>query len=420
MSTITSVNARQVLDSRGNPTVEVEMLSEKHRVRAIVPSGASTGAYEAVELRDGDKSKYLGKGVLKAVGHVNNEIAEEIRGMDLGNQQQLDLKLKQLDGTDNKSRLGANALLGVSLAYAHLSAKAAGKWFSYEYFAEISNTEKVSLPRPMMNVINGGQHADNTLDIQEFMLFPKAETFSENLRIGTEVFHHMKKLLQEKNLSTAVGDEGGFAPNLHTHEEALGIMAEATEKAGHTDLMEYALDAAASEFYDKEKQVYIIEGEETTSEKLVEYYAYLCDKYPIVSIEDPLHEDDWDAWVKITDKLGSRVQIVGDDLLVTNVKKLKEAIKKGACNAILIKLNQIGTLSETIDAIKLAESHGMKAIVSHRSGETEDVTIADLAVGLATGQIKTGSLSRTDRIAKYNQLLRIEENLQTGFLSYDE
>ncbi len=419
MATISSVHARQVLDSRGNPTVEVEMLSEYHQVRAIVPSGASTGAYEAVELRDGDQDKYLGKGVLKAVGHVNGEIAEAIRGMELGNQQQLDLKLKQLDGTENKSRLGANALLGVSLAYAHLSSKAAGKWFSYEYFAQISKTEKVSLPRPMMNVINGGQHADNTLDIQEFMLFPKAESFSENLRMGTEVFHHMKKLLQEKNLSTAVGDEGGFAPNLHTHEEALGIMAEATERAGHTEMMEYALDAAASEFYNKDKQVYIIEGEETTTEKLIEYYAYLCDKYPIVSIEDPLHEDDWDGWVKMTEMLGSRVQIVGDDLLVTNVKKLKEAIQKGACNAILIKLNQIGTLSETIDAIKLAESHGMKAIVSHRSGETEDVTIADLAVGLATGQIKTGSLSRTDRIAKYNQLLRIEEQLNTGFLSYE-
>lgn len=410
MPTITNVHARQVLDSRGNPTVEVELFSENHKAWAIVPSGASTGAYEAVELRDGDTNTYLGKGVLKAVANVNGEIKDAIMGMELGGQRELDQHLIDLDGTDNKGRLGANAILGVSLAYARLSAIEQGTKF-YQYLAEISNTAQMSLPRPMMNVINGGQHADNTLDIQEFMLFPKATSFSENLRIGTEVFHHMKKILQERNMATSVGDEGGFAPNLHTHEEALAVMVEASEKAGHMEQMEFALDAAASEFYDAGKKLYIIEGEETTAEKLIEYYAYLCEKFPIVSIEDPLHEDDWEHWQQITEKLGEKVQLVGDDLLVTNVKKLQEAIEKKACNAILIKFNQIGTLSETIDAIQMAQENGMNAIVSHRSGESEDTSIADLAVGLNAGQIKTGSLSRTDRIAKYNQLLRIEEEL---------
>lgn len=410
MPTITKVHARQVLDSRGNPTVEVEIFSEQHKAWAIVPSGASTGAYEAVELRDGDESQYLGKGVLKAVANVNGEIQDSVMGMELGDQKTLDKHLIDLDGTENKGRLGANAILGVSLAYARLSAMEKGQKF-YQYLADISGTQQMSLPRPMMNVINGGQHADNTLDIQEFMLFPKAETFSENLRIGTEVFHHMKKILQQRNMATSVGDEGGFAPNLRTHEEALSIMVEASEAAGHVDKMEFALDAAASEFYNAEKGVYIIEGEETEGEKLIEYYTYLCEKFPIVSIEDPLHEDDWESWVKITEKLGDKVQIVGDDLLVTNVKKLKEAIDMKACNAILIKFNQIGTLSETIDAIQMAQENGMNAIVSHRSGESEDTSIADLSVGLNSGQIKTGSLSRTDRIAKYNQLLRIEEEL---------
>lgn len=409
MATITNLKARQVLDSRGNPTVEVEIFTENHKAWAIVPSGASTGAHEAVELRDGGDI-WMGKGVSNAVLNVNREIFEALKGFEVGKQRELDEKLIALDGTDNKGRLGANAILGVSLAYARLSALHAGKKF-YEYLKDTSGSSEMSLPRPMMNVINGGEHADNTLDIQEFMLFPKAHTFSENLRIGTEVFHHLKKLLQERNLSTAVGDEGGFAPNLQTHEEALSLMAEATERAGHTNQMEYTLDAAASEFYDVEKKVYIIEGEETTAEKLIEYYAYLCDKYPIVSIEDPLHEDDWENWEKITEKLGEKVQIVGDDLLVTNVKRLEQAIQQKACNAILIKFNQIGTLSETIDAIQMAQKAGMKAVTSHRSGETEDTSIADLAVGINTGQIKTGSLSRTDRVAKYNQLLRIEEEL---------
>lgn len=407
---ITRLKARQVLDSRGNPTVEVEMYTDGLMGRSIVPSGASTGAHEAVELRDGDKSKYLGKGVLKAVANVEGEIAKAIVGMELGKQRELDELLIKLDGTENKSRLGANAILGVSLAYAQLSAQAQKKVL-YQYLADVSGTKTLSLPRPMMNVINGGQHADNTLDIQEFMLFPKAKTFSENLQIGTEVFHHLKKLLQEKNMATSVGDEGGFAPNLTTHEEALGVMWEATKRAGHEDVMEFALDAAATEFYNEEKKVYVIEGEETTADQLISYYEYLCSKFPIVSIEDPLFEDDWEGWAKLTAKLGHKVQIVGDDLLVTNVKRLQKAIDLKACNAILIKFNQIGTLTETIDAIQLAQKNGMNAISSHRSGETEDTTIADLAVGLNCGQIKTGSLSRTDRIAKYNQLLRIEEQL---------
>jgi enolase len=411
MPTISNLKARQVLDSRGNPTVEVEMHADNGaEASAIVPSGASTGAYEAVELRDGDPKVYMGKGVLKAVKNVDTEIWEAIEGMELGKQKELDQKLIELDGTENKGRLGANAILGVSLAYARLSALATDTHL-FRYLCDLSGKIMPGLPRPMMNVINGGQHADNTLDIQEFMLFPNHEEYSENLRIGVEVFHHMKKLLQERNLSTAVGDEGGFAPNLRTHEEALSIMAEATERAGHTEHMEYALDAAASEFYHPEKGVYIIEGEETEPEKLIEYYSYLCEKFPIVSIEDPLHEDDWENWAKMTEKLGDKVQIVGDDLLVTNVKKLQQAIDQKSCNAILIKFNQIGTLSETIDAIQMAQENGMKAIVSHRSGETEDTTIADLAVGLATGQIKAGSLSRTDRVCKYNRLTNIEEEM---------
>jgi len=404
---ITHLKARQVLDSRGNPTVEVEMYADDMVARSIVPSGASTGAHEAVELRDGDKSKYLGKGVLKAVANVEGEIAKAIIGMELGKQRELDELLIKLDSTENKSRLGANAILGTSLAYARLS----GGEPLYKYLANISGTKQTSMPRPMMNVINGGQHADNTLDIQEFMLFPKAKTFSENLQIGTEVFHHLKKLLQEKNMATSVGDEGGFAPNLTTHEEALGVMWEATKRAGHEEMMEFALDAAATEFYNEEKKVYLIEGEETTADQLISYYEYLCSKFPIVSIEDPLFEDDWEGWAKMTAKLGSKIQIVGDDLLVTNVKRLQKAIDLKACNAILIKFNQIGTLTETIDAIQLAQKNNMNAISSHRSGETEDTTIADLAVGLNCGQIKTGSLSRTDRIAKYNQLIRIEEQL---------
>ncbi|MDZ4217186.1 MAG: phosphopyruvate hydratase, partial [Candidatus Gracilibacteria bacterium] len=305
MSTLTQVHARQVLDSRGNPTLEVELSSGDLMARAIVPSGASTGAHEAVELRDKDESVYLGKGVLKAVHNANTEITQAVLGMELGQQLELDQKLIDLDGTENKSRLGANAILGVSLAYAHLSAASQQKPL-YRYLADISQTEHLSIPRPMMNVINGGRHADNTLDIQEFMLFPKAESFSENLRVGTEVFHHLKRILQEKNLSTSVGDEGGFAPDLRTHEEALGLMWEASKAAGHEEQMEFALDAAASEFYDGEKTRYVIENESTTADQLIDYYAYLCDKYPIVSIEDPLHEDDWEGWVKMTERLGDK------------------------------------------------------------------------------------------------------------------
>ena len=394
---ITRLHARQVLDSRGNPTVEVEIWSDQHHARAIVPSGASTGAHEAVEIRDSDPDIYMGKGVLKAVENVNTVLKDALMGSKLGKQAELDQKMIDLDGTENKSNLGANALLGVSLAYAHISAKAAEKPL-FKYFAEISGTNKMTLPRPMMNVINGGQHADNTMDLQEFMLFPKAHSFAENLRIGSEIFHHLKKILQERNLSTAVGDEGGFAPDLHTHEDALNLMSEATRVAGHEGQMEYAIDAAASEFYDPETQKYMIEGEHIDAEKMIEYYTYLCSKYPITSIEDPLHEDDWENWGKITAKIGDTVQLVGDDLLCTNVKRLQRAIDGQSCTAILTKFNQIGTLTETIKAIQLAQNNGMKAVVSHRSGETEDTTIADLAVGLASGQIKTGSISRTDRI----------------------
>ncbi len=408
---ITKITARQVLDSRGTPTVEVEMSSKNNMARAIVPSGASTGAHEACELRDGDSPRYFGKGVLKAVANVETEIAKALKNMPLGQQRELDDKLIKLDGTPNKSKLGANAILGVSMAYARLSALEKGIPL-YQYFAEIAGSSSPLLPRPMMNVINGGKHADNTLDIQEFMLFPKAESFSENLRIGVEVFHALKKILQEKNMSTSVGDEGGFAPDLRTHEDALAVLCEATRTAGHEGFMEYAIDSASTEFFDQKKGVYVIEGENTTAEKLIDYYTYLCDKFPVVSLEDPLHEDDWDNWVKLNKRLGSRVQIVGDDLLCTNVKRLQKAIDLGACNAILIKLNQIGTVTETINAVNLAKKHGMKAIISHRSGETEDTTIADLAVGLGVGQIKTGSLSRSERTAKYNQLLRIEEEFR--------
>ena len=414
---IQQIKAREVLDSRGTPTVEVEISSANHTARAIVPSGASTGAHEACELRDGDSKRYFGKGVVKAVAHVETEIAKAVKGMALGQQQELDDLLIKLDGTPNKSRLGANAILGVSMAYARLSALEKGMEL-YEYFAHLSPLlqerarERMILPRPMMNVINGGKHADNTLDIQEFMLFPKSEKFSENLRIGAEVFHTLKTLLQERNMSTSVGDEGGFAPNLQTHEDALVVMQEASKRAGHEANMEFAFDCAASEFYSPKNGVYIIEGEGSTAEQLINYYSYLCDKFPIVSIEDPFAEDDWDTWVKFTKNMGKKIQIVGDDLLCTNVKRLQKAIDLGACNAILIKLNQIGTVTETIDAVNLAKKNDMKTIISHRSGETEDTTIADLAVGLGTGQIKTGSLSRSERIAKYNQLLRIEEELR--------
>ena len=410
---IEDVIAREVLDSRGNPTVEVEMMLNDGTVgRAIVPSGASTGVHEAVELRDGDKSRYLGKGTLKAVENVNTIIAEEIIGMNPMDQVGLDMFLIELDGTENKGKLGANAILGVSMAAADASAKALG----LPLFKYLGGVNGKMLPTPMMNILNGGSHADNTVDIQEFMIMPVgAPSFREGLRMGAEVFHSLKSVLKEKGMNTAVGDEGGFAPNLSTNEEAISVIIEAVEKAGYKpgDDIKIALDAAASEFYDTDENVYKLTGEGVTrtAAEMVEYYQMLCDKYPIISIEDGLAEDDWDGWKLLTDTLGSKVQLVGDDLFVTNTKRLAEGIEKGIANSILIKVNQIGTLTETFDAIEMAKKAGYTAVVSHRSGETEDTTIADIVVGLNAGQIKTGSLSRTDRIAKYNQLLRIEEML---------
>ena len=410
---IEDVIAREVLDSRGNPTVEVEMMLNDGTVgRAIVPSGASTGVHEAVELRDGDKSRYLGKGTLKAVENVNTIIAEEIIGMNPMDQVGLDMFLIELDGTENKGKLGANAILGVSMAAADASAKALG----LPLFKYLGGVNGKMLPTPMMNILNGGSHADNTVDIQEFMIMPVgAPSFREGLRMGAEVFHSLKSVLKEKGMNTAVGDEGGFAPNLSTNEEAISVIIEAVEKAGYKpgDDIKIALDAAASEFYDADENVYKLTGEGVTrtAAEMVEYYQMLCDKYPIISIEDGLAEDDWDGWKLLTDTLGSKVQLVGDDLFVTNTKRLAEGIEKGIANSILIKVNQICTLTETFDAIEMAKKAGYTAVVSHRSGETEDTTIADIVVGLNAGQIKTGSLSRTDRIAKYNQLLRIEEML---------
>ena len=410
---IEDVIAREVLDSRGNPTVEVEMMLNDGTVgRAIVPSGASTGVHEAVELRDGDKARYLGKGTLKAVENVNTIIAEEIIGMNPMDQVGLDMFLIELDGTENKGKLGANAILGVSMAAADASAKALG----LPLFKYLGGVNGKMLPTPMMNILNGGSHADNTVDIQEFMIMPVgAPSFREGLRMGAEVFHSLKSVLKEKGMNTAVGDEGGFAPDLSTNEEAILVIIEAVEKAGYKpgEDIKIALDAAASEFYDADENVYKLTGERVTrtAAEMVEYYQMLCDKYPIISIEDGLAEDDWDGWKLLTDTLGGKVQLVGDDLFVTNTKRLAEGIEKGIANSILIKVNQIGTLTETFDAIEMAKKAGYTAVVSHRSGETEDTTIADIVVGLNAGQIKTGSLSRTDRIAKYNQLLRIEEML---------
>lgn len=413
MFEITDVYAREVLDSRGNPTVEVEVVIDEEFVgRAIVPSGASTGIHEAVELRDGDKDRYLGKGTLTAVDNVNNIIADKICGMDPFDQVGLDKTLIELDGTPNKGKLGANAILGVSMAVADAAATTLGM----PLFKYLGGVNGKVLPTPMMNILNGGSHADNTVDIQEFMIMPVgAPTFREALRMGAEVFHSLKAVLKGKGLNTAVGDEGGFAPNLNTNEEAIAAIIEAIEKAGYKpgDDVKIALDVAASEFYDAEANDYKLTGEGVTrnAEEMVAYYEMLCDKYPIISIEDGLAEDDWDGWKVLTDRLGDRVQLVGDDLFVTNTERLAEGIEKGIANSILIKVNQIGTLTETFDAIEMAKKAGYTAVVSHRSGETEDVTIADIVVGLNAGQIKTGSLSRTDRIAKYNQLLRIEDML---------
>ncbi|MDD2977634.1 phosphopyruvate hydratase [Aquabacterium sp.] len=411
MSAIVDIIGREIIDSRGNPTVECDVLLESGVMgRAAVPSGASTGSREAIELRDGDKSRYLGKGVLKAVEHINTEIAEAVLGLDASEQAFLDKTLIDLDGTDNKGRLGANAMLAVSMAVARAAAEEAGLPL-YRYFGGMG---AVQLPVPMMNVINGGAHANNNLDIQEFMILPVgAPTFREALRYGAEVFHALKKILHDKGISTAVGDEGGFAPSVASHEEAIQLILQAIEAAGYTagEQIALGLDCAASEFFKDGK--YHLEGEglSLTAEQWTDMLATWVDKYPIISIEDAMGEGDWDGWKHLTERLGKKVQLVGDDLFVTNTKILKEGIEKNIANSILIKINQIGTLTETFAAIEMAKRAGYTAVISHRSGETEDNTISDIAVGLNAGQIKTGSMSRSDRMSKYNQLLRIEEDL---------
>ena len=411
MSEIIDIHAREILDSRGNPTVEVDVtLEDGSTGRAAVPSGASTGAYEAHEQRDGDKSRYGGKGVLKAVDAVNGEICNELTGLDATDQRMIDLLMIDLDGTENKSRLGANAILGVSLAVS----KAAAEACSMPLYRYIGGANARVLPTPMMNIINGGAHADNPIDIQEFMIMPvSAESMADSVRMGAEVFHALKKTLHEAGHNTNVGDEGGFAPNIGSTDEAIGFILKAIEKAGYRqgDDIALALDAASTEFYKNGKYELAGEGKSLTSEQFARYLVDLCDRYPILSIEDGMAEDDWDGWVALTGMLGDRVQLVGDDLFVTNPDRLAMGLQRGAANSILVKVNQIGTLSETLDAVELAHLHGYTAVMSHRSGETEDTTIADLAVATNCGQIKTGSLSRSDRIAKYNQLIRIEEEL---------
>ncbi|MFI5446708.1 phosphopyruvate hydratase [Polaromonas sp. UC242_47] len=412
MSAIVDIVGREILDSRGNPTVECDVLLESGVMgRAAVPSGASTGSREAIELRDGDQARYLGKGVLKAVEHINTEISEAVLGLDASEQAFLDRTLIDLDGTENKSRLGANAMLAVSMAVARAAAEEAGLPL-YRYFGGMG---AMQMPVPMMNVINGGAHANNSLDLQELMIVPVgAPSFREALRWGAEVFHALKKILHDKGISTAVGDEGGFAPSVENHEAAIQLILEAIDKAGYTagEQIALALDCAASEFY-KDGQ-YVLEGEgglRLSAQQWTDMLATWCDKYPIISIEDGMHEGDWDGWKILTERLGKKVQLVGDDLFVTNTKILKEGIDKNIANSILIKINQIGTLTETFAAIEMAKRAGYTAVISHRSGETEDSTISDIAVGTNAGQIKTGSLSRSDRMAKYNQLLRIEEDL---------
>jgi enolase len=411
MSEIIDIHAREILDSRGNPTVEVDVtLEDGSTGRAAVPSGASTGAYEAHEQRDGDKSRYGGKGVLKAVDAVNGEICNELTGLDATDQRMIDLLMIDLDGTENKSRLGANAILGVSLAVS----KAAAEACSMPLYRYIGGANARVLPTPMMNIINGGAHADNPIDIQEFMIMPvSAETMADAVRVGAEVFHSLKKTLHDAGHNTNVGDEGGFAPNIGSTDEAIGFILKAIEKAGYRpgEDVALALDAASTEFFKKGKYELAGEGKSLTSEQFAKYLVDLCDRYPILSIEDGMAEDDWDGWVALTEMLGDRVQLVGDDLFVTNPDRLAMGLQRGAANSILVKVNQIGTLSETLDAVELAHLHGYTAVMSHRSGETEDSTIADLAVATNCGQIKTGSLSRSDRIAKYNQLIRIEEEL---------
>jgi enolase len=413
MGQIVEIRARQILDSRGNPTIEVDVHTDSGAVgRAAVPSGASTGAHEAVELRDGDKKRYLGKGVLKAVNNVNKVLREELRGMYVNEQRLIDARMIEIDGTDNKGNLGANAILGISIACAKAAAQESGQPL-YRYIGGVNAN---TLPVPMMNIVNGGQHADNKLDIQEFMIMPfGAPSFAEALRMGAEVFHNLKSILKSKGHFTNVGDEGGFAPNINSHEEAIETILAAIEKAGYKPGKDIylALDAAASEFYIPEKKIYHLDstGLDYTTEEMVAYWKKMSDNYPLVSIEDGLHEDDWAGWSQLYQSIGHKIQIVGDDLFVTNVKRLQRGINEKSANSILIKLNQIGTLTETINAVQMAHENSMTAVMSHRSGETEDTTIAQLAVALNTGEIKTGSLSRTDRICKYNELLRIEEDL---------
>jgi enolase len=414
MSTIVDINARQILDSRGNPTIEVDVLTENGVIgRAAVPSGASTGVHEAVELRDGDKQAYMGKGVLNAVHNVNNVINQELQGFPVTEQGLIDKKLCELDGTPNKGKLGANAILGVSLASAKAAAMETGQYL-YRY---IGGVNARTLPIPMMNILNGGSHADNSIDFQEFMIMPVgANSFSQALRMGAEVFHNLKAVLKKKGHSTNVGDEGGFAPNLASNEEAIKVVLEAIEKAGYKPGKDIfiALDPASSEYYIPEEKVYHLKwstGDKLTIPQMVDFWKDWVDRYPIISIEDGMAEDDWEGWKLMTEKLGSQIQLVGDDLFVTNTERLQQGIDMGVANSILVKVNQIGTLTETINAVSLAYTNAYTAVISHRSGETEDTTIADLAVALNTGMIKTGSASRSDRIAKYNQLLRIEEKL---------
>jgi enolase len=416
MSIITDIYAREILDSRGNPTVEVEIvLDDGCFGRAAVPSGASTGAFEAVELRDAESARYLGKGVITAVENVNGEIAEEIVGLDATDQRSVDLALIELDGTPNKGRLGANAILGVSLA----AACAAAESTELTLYSYIGGANAHVLPVPMMNILNGGAHADNNVDLQEFMIMPVgASTFAEGLRWCAEIYHTLKKVLQDRGLATSVGDEGGFAPNLESNEAALVIIVEAIQAAGYTpgEQVRIALDPASTEFYDADRGVYVLagEGRELSSEQMVDFYEGLVDRYPIISIEDGMAEDDWDGWKLLTARLGKRIQLVGDDLFVTNTERLAKGIEMGVANSILIKLNQIGSLTETLDTIEMAKQAGYTCVISHRSGETEDTTIADLAVAVNAGQIKTGAPARSDRVAKYNQLLRIEEELGEG------
>ena len=409
MSKIKDIIAREILDSRGNPTVEVDVILDNGILgRAAVPSGASTGTKEALELRDNDKNRYMGKGVLKAVNNVNSELKQDLIGLDPHDQRKIDETMLKLDGTENKEKYGANAILGISLANLKAAALDDHKNL-FEYIGQ-----EYSMPRAMMNILNGGAHADNGLDFQEFMIIPEADTFSKRLQIGSEVFHHLKKVLNENGYQTGVGDEGGFAPNLNTNEEALDLLMKAIKDAGYKpgENVNFAIDVAASEFY--ENGIYNLKGAnlKLTTDELIDYYQTLLDKYPIISIEDPVDENDWEGFKKMTERYGSKIQLVGDDLFVTNKKYLQKGIDMGAGNAILIKINQIGTITETLETIDLAKQNGYKTIISHRSGETEDTSIADLAVGLNLGQIKTGSLSRTDRTCKYNELLRIEEKLK--------